>query len=205
MRTRIVQATAALALALAGTRPAHAHHSISMFELSTAIWVRGTVVRYEPIAPHAMIYLKETTADGEVQRWRVEGPWPTRLGWILENNAGVGREEFFKPGDVIEVCGFDIKAGINPQRSPDAPAPDGKYTHAQMVVMPDGRMQSWGGYGKLNNCVRPDDTVETWIDFLNADPLARGLWCASLNANAATTTPREFVDAVSSGIGSPCE
>lgn len=185
---------------------APAHHSLSVFELSTAIWIRGTVVRYEPIAPHAMIYLEETTADGRIERWRVEGPWPTRLGWILENHAGVDRSEFFKPGDVIEVCGFDMKSEFTPRRAADEPAPEWKFTHGQMVVMPDGRMQTWGGYGKLDNCVRPADSVKTWIGFLNADPLARPMWCGSRrNANTATVTPREFADAVSSGMTNPCD
>lgn len=205
MSTRIGQAATAIALALAGVGPTHAHHSLSVFELSTSIWVRGTVVRYEPIAPHAMIYLEETTADGQVRRWRVEGPWPARLGWILENNGGVDRGEFFKPGDVIEVCGFDMKAGIKAGFA-DAPVQDWKFTHGQMVVMPAGHMQSWGGYGKLVNCVRPEDSVSDWIDFLNADPLAQPLWCGSRrDASAATLAPEEFVDAVSSGISRACD
>jgi hypothetical protein len=203
--SRPVEAAAALA-ALALASSAGAHHSISVFDLSTPIWVRGTVVRYEPIAPHAMIYLDETTADGQVRRWRVEGPWPARLGWILENNGIVDGRDFFKPGDVIEICGFDMRAEIKAQRDPNGPVLEGQFTHAQMVVMPDGRRQSWGGYGKMVNCVRPGDSIEAWIDFVNADPLARNIWCGgSRNTSAVTIAPQEFVDEVSRRIDEPCE
>jgi hypothetical protein len=202
---RPVELAAVLAaLGLAGS--VDAHHSNSMFDVSMPIWVRGTVVRYEPIAPHAIIYLEETTADGQVQRWRIEGPWPTRLGWILENNGIVDGRDFFMPGDVIEVCGFDFRAEVKAQRDPNAPVPEGKFAHGQMVVMPDGHRQSWGGYGKIDNCVRPDDSIETWVDFLNADPLARNIWCGNINnRSAAAIAPREFVDAVSREIDRPCD
>ena len=179
-----------------------------MFELSTPIWVKGTVVAYEPIAPHVMIYLDETNADGQVQRWRIEGPWLTRLGWIHENNGIADGRDFFKPGDVIEVCGFDFRAEVKAQRSPDAPQPEGRFAHGQMVVMPDGHMQSWGGYGKMVNCVRPGDTIETWLEFLNTDPLARDIWCGGAgrgNTSAALLPPREFVDEISRRIDEACE
>jgi hypothetical protein len=46
---------AATITALACASPLRAHHSISMFEVSAPIWVKGTVVRYEPKDPHVMI------------------------------------------------------------------------------------------------------------------------------------------------------
>jgi hypothetical protein len=75
-----------------------------------------------------------------------------------------------------------------------------------MVVMPDGHRQSWGGYGKMDNCVRPGDTVETWLEFPNADPLARDLWCGGRGfVQAATLAPQELVDAIGRQIDRPCE
>jgi hypothetical protein len=197
---------AAALVTLVGTGSVRAHHSIGMFELSSPIWVKGTVIAYEPIAPHAMIYLEETTADGQVRNWRVEGPWPGRLGWILEQHGIADGKDFFKPGDVIEVCGFDFKAEIKAQRAPSAGDPSVSYAHGQMVVMADGQMRSWGGYGKLVNCVRPDDSIDTWREFLNVDHLARALWCAGRNqVQAATIAPQEFLDEVSAKIDEPCE
>lgn len=51
-----------VALIVAGT--VAAHHSISMFEISTPVWVKGTVVSVEAINPHAIIVLEGSTSDG---------------------------------------------------------------------------------------------------------------------------------------------
>jgi Family of unknown function (DUF6152) len=67
-------AAALAALACAGI--AQAHHSIGMFDVSKGYWVKGAVVTYKPGAPHAMIELDAASADGEVQRWTIEGPFP---------------------------------------------------------------------------------------------------------------------------------
>jgi hypothetical protein len=183
-----------------------AHHSISLFDVSTPIWVKGTVIAYEPIAPHAMIYLEEATADGHIQRWRIEGPFPGRLNRILDSRGIGDGKNFFAAGDVIEVCGFDVRAELKRQRAADAPEPEARFAHGIVIVMPSGRMQSWGPYGKMDNCVRPHDTTATWREFLNADPLARDLWCAGRrNVRAATITSREFMDEVSHLIDKRCE
>ena len=60
--------------------PLRAHHSISMIDVSTPVWVKGTVALYEPVNPHVMIALDERTDDGQVRRWTVEGPSLTRRG-----------------------------------------------------------------------------------------------------------------------------
>ena len=44
------------------------------------------------------------------------------------------------------------------------------------MVLPNGRMQLWGPYGKLDNCVRPSDAKQPWLDF-RGNPTARDLWC----------------------------
>jgi len=163
-----------------------------MIDVSTSIWVKGTVVRYEAINPHTMIELEETRADGQVQRWTIEGPFPGRLQRILRLNGMAPDEDFVKAGDVIEVCGF------RPKRR--APYPDDLslfFVHGHVLVMPDGRMESWGPYGKLDNCVRPNDQPQAWLDFLNADPLAREFWCNSRAfVQVASTAPEGFVDEI---------
>ena len=78
--------------------------------------------------------------------------------------------------------------------------------HGHVVIMPDGRMQSWGPYGKTDNCVRAHDDAETWRRFLDGDPLARDLWCNSrVYVKATSITPPEFVAEVSREIAKPCE
>jgi hypothetical protein len=177
-----------------------------MFDSSTPIWVKGTVVRYEPISPHAMIELEERTADGRMQRWSVEGPFPGRLQRILDSKKMGPEQHLLKAGDTIEVCGFDLRAdlrasGVSPERR-DAST---KFIHAPLIVMPDGHMQTWGPYGKLDNCVRAKDSANAWRDFFNTDPLARDLWCnGRRNTTAASVAPKALVDEISGLISNPC-
>ena len=61
-------ATLAAALAtLAFVAPLAAHHSMGMFDVATPLWVKGTVLRYQPISPHAMIELEATNAETWVE------------------------------------------------------------------------------------------------------------------------------------------
>ena len=71
--------TAAIAVC-AWTAPMAAHHSLAQFDTATPVRVTGTVVRLERVNPHSVIFLDETTEDGQIQRWAVDGPGPTMLG-----------------------------------------------------------------------------------------------------------------------------
>lgn len=183
--------------------PLRAHHSISMFDISNTIWVKGTVVRYEPVNPHAFIALEEKRPDGKVRRWTVEGPILARL-----NRMGVGRD-FLKTGDVIEVCGFALKQkkDISMQdswRETDGSLPS--FVHGHMIVMPEGTLRPWGPYGKLQNCVRPEDQKQSWVNFLDQDPVARDLWCARISSSAPTRADsKTLVDAIDRLIANPCQ
>jgi len=189
---------AAAIAALACASPLRAHHSISMFEISAPIWVEGTVVRYEPKDPHMMIALEEKSEDGQVQQWTVEGPIPARL-YRMALAPG-----FLKAGDVIDVCGFALKEKfLRPSADADDSPP--RFVHGHVLVLPDGHMQSWGPYGKLDNCIRLDDQTHSWVDFLNADRLARDLWCAGQKyADAASVASKTLVDEINRSITKPC-
>ena len=178
-----------------------------MFDISAPIWVKGTVVRYEPISPHAMIELEARGEAGQAQRWKIEGPFPGRLQRILSFNRLGAEEHLLKAGDVIEVCGFDLKENLRSQRqSPETHDPPSKFMHGQVIVMPDGHMQSWGPYGKMDNCVRPTDRAKAWVDFLNAEPLARDLWCnGRSNTKAASVAPKALVADIDRLITNRCE
>ena len=52
-----------------------AHHSVRMIDVSTAVWIKGTVVSYKPISPHTMFELEETKADGQVQQSHSQPQW----------------------------------------------------------------------------------------------------------------------------------
>ena len=189
-------AVAIAALACAGS--VQAHHSMSMFDVSSRIWVKGTVVRYEVKDPHVLIALEEKTEDGQVKRWVVEGPNLLRL-----KRMGVGRD-FLKAGDVIEICGFPFKAEIT-QKARPADGPSLPSMHGHMVVMPDGRMRLFGPYGKLDNCIRPHDTTQSWVNFLNADPLGREAWCKSRSFVRTPSTPQNaLADEIDKLMADPC-
>lgn len=163
-------ATSLVALAaLACGGPIGAHHSISTVDITVPVWVKGTVARYEIANPHTMIELDEKTADGRVVRWTIDGPLPSRA-----RRMGVD-QSLLKRGDVIEICGFHYKSQRRALAETGAPLPPAMHGH--FLVMPDGRKQAWGPYGKLNNCVRPGDDAQRWVDFLNADAIAREIWC----------------------------
>jgi hypothetical protein len=167
MKRIAIAAVATAVLARAG--PLSAHHSISAIDITTPVWVKGTVVQYEPIAPHAMLELDVRAADGETQRWTVQGPAPGRL-----ERYHLARD-FLKPGDVIEACGFV------PKPQPEKSWPPERFIHSQVLLIPDGQMQLWGPYGKLENCVRPNDSAQRWLQFLS-NPMARELWCNNYTA-----------------------
>ena len=190
-------AWAAALAALVCMAAARAHHSISMFDIGKPIWVKGTVVRFEPINPHVMFALEQTGDDGQVRRWTIEGP-----GLNTFTRAGLGAD-FLQVGDVIEVCGFDFKEEVlarNPDRAARLP-----FIHGQLLVMADGQRRLFGGYGKLENCIRPDDQIEAWVSFINTDPRARGVWCGSRGfANFPSLPPRAFVDEVNRLMARPC-
>jgi hypothetical protein len=193
MNTKIAKRALAIA-ALASVVSVQAHHSISMFDLRNPIWLKGTVVSYEPVNPHARLTLEQKREDGEVQRWIAEGPSLLRL-----QRMGVGKD-FLKAGDVIEVCGFPFKEEFARTSSASRPA-----MHAHMLVMPDGHMRLFGPYGKLDNCIRPHDTTQSWVDFLNTDPLARQAWCSRNFVTAPSTAPKAFVEEVNRLVAKPCD
>ena len=186
--------TAFAALVCAGSLAAH--HSISMIEITAPIWVKGTVVRYEIVNPHTMIEVEERTDGGQVIRWTVEGPIIGRI-----QRMGVDAS-FLKAGDVIELCGFRRKRqGLDSKTAEPGVLPP--YIHGHLLVLPNGRMRPWGPYGKLENCVRPEDRAAAWVEFLNDDSLARELWC-----NGESVPNRAELTAVAAeihaGLTTPC-
>ena len=90
--TRVRLAALLAAISLGCVTAIHAHHSSGMFELTNAIWMQGTIVRFDRINPHSIITLEEKTRDGQVRRWAIEGPDAGQL-----NRRGVALD-FLKAG-----------------------------------------------------------------------------------------------------------
>lgn len=129
-----------------------------------------------------------------------------RLDRILELKGGMKPQAFLKVGDVIAVCGFPLKPEHAPERMYDDWRPsERRFVHGQVIVTPDGRMQSWGPYGKLDNCIREGDREQAWVEFLDTSPLARGQWCASQTyERMADLAPPQFVANVNRRMANPC-
>jgi hypothetical protein len=153
-------ATWAIAIAALGWPGAlTAHHSLVQFDTTAPVWVKGTVVRFDPITPHARFLLDERRQDGRTQRWVVDGPPSNNL-----TRMGIG-PDFLTPGDVIEVCGFVLKDEVAAQRSSapgasDASMPSGRPLSGHLLVMPNGKRRYWTDYGVLDKRLTPGEDKE---------------------------------------------
>jgi hypothetical protein len=196
MRKVAASVTALVALTFVGSL--QAHHSISMFDIGKPIWIKGTVVRFDPINPHVMFTLERKQDDGQVQRWIVEG-----RGLRSFTRMGLGND-YLQPGEVVEVCGFGLKEEVLARHSGQHALGGARPSlHGHVLVTSDGHMRIFGGYGKLVNCVRPTDQVETWVTFLNSG--ARDAWCGSqVLSNSPSVAPQAFVDEVNRRLADPC-
>ncbi|HUF73395.1 MAG TPA: DUF6152 family protein [Gammaproteobacteria bacterium] len=205
MKTRAA-AWAAFA-ALVWTCSLAAHHSVSMFDVSTPIWVKGTVVGFELINPHAMILLEETSEGGTISRLSIEGPGihPVRRSFDPES-------DLVQAGDVIEVCAFALKAEFASGRArPDSGDYPRRFLHGHVLVMPDGQRRLFGSYGNLGACIRSDDEQrDAWLRFLNAgDMRLRNLWCGQRSAqrrgaDESTAESIAFVEEINGLLDDPC-
>lgn len=194
-----VRACAAALAALAFAAAARAHHASILVDLSHPVWIAGTVVRYERINPHTLFELDVVEGD-TVRRWTVEGPFLARL-----KRMGVD-DDFLKPGDRLEVCGFPLKEGVTLPASSSELRGRAAFVHGHVLVLPNGQLRSWGPYGKTDNCVRPGDRAEAWVDFLNADPLAWEAWCDRARAAIPTRgDSRPLVAAIARAMAEPCD
>lgn len=156
---KVMAAWAAAIAALTWPGALAAHHSLVQFDTTTPMWVKGTVIRFDPISPHARIYLEQTKDGGQPQRWSVDGPAANSI-----ERMRIGAD-FLKAGDVVEVCGFPLKAEVEAQR---APAPvtsnpnvlSGRPFSGHLLVMPDGTRRFWSDYGVLQKCLLPGESSQ---------------------------------------------
>ncbi len=89
--------------------------------------------------------------------------------------------------------------------SPEAALDQADFIHGEVLVMPDGHMRHFGPYGKLENCIRPADSAQMWVSFLQADALAMPAWCDSHRyVRVASVAPAGMVAAIDRQLGNPC-
>ncbi len=134
-----------------------AHHSLANFDTTKAVRVKGTVFRFQQINPHSFIFLDETTAEGQTRRWAIEGPS------LLQLTRRGTPKDVVKAGDVIEVCGYLPKETTVWQiasADPTVASIAGRLINAELLVMPDGHAQDWGGYG-VRKCYPPEPGAQS--------------------------------------------
>ena len=144
----------AVILALASASSLPAHHSLTNYDTTKAVRVKGIVVEFHSINPHSIIFLDEKGPDGQIHHWAIEGP-----GVLQLKRTGIAKD-VPKPGDVVEVCGYLPKEALMWQiASPDSGSrsPAGRLINAELLVMPDGKQQNWGDYG-VHKCFAPGFT-----------------------------------------------
>jgi len=141
-----------VALVSAGSLPAH--HSLANYDTTKAVRVKGTIVQFQRINPHSVIFLDEKGTDGQTHRWAAEGPS------ILQLMRSGFAKDVLKPGDVVEVCGYLPKDALIWQiasTDTSTASPAGRLINAELLVMPDGKERSWGDYG-VHKCFVPGYT-----------------------------------------------
>ena len=141
----------AVLVALVSAGSLLAHHSLTNYDTTKAVRVKGTIVQFQQINPHSFIFLDQKGTDGQTQRWAVEGPSIRQL-----NRSGFAKD-VLKPGDAVEVCGYVPKEAIIWQiasADTNAISTAGRLINAEVLVMPDRRQQNWGDYG-VHKCFAP--------------------------------------------------
>lgn len=140
--------------ALLSTGSLLAHHSLANYDTTKAVRVKGAIVQFHQINPHSFIFLDEKGTDGQTRRWAIEGPS------VLQLKRTGFANDVLKAGDVVEVCGYAPREPVIWQiASPDTSIASlsGRLINAELLVMPDGKQQSWGDYG-VHKCFAPGYT-----------------------------------------------
>jgi hypothetical protein len=124
MKFKLAVLSAGAGLLLAAL-PVLAHHSFAAeFDVSKPITLKGKFVRMDWVNPHSHILLDVTDADGKVTTWSFEALPPNvlyRQGW---------RKDSLKPGEEIEVEGFQAKDGSANAWSRSVKTADGRRLFA---------------------------------------------------------------------------
>jgi hypothetical protein len=124
MKFKFAVLSAGVGLLLAAL-PVLAHHSFAAeFDVSKPIMLKGKFVRMDWVNPHSHILLDVTDADGKVTTWSFEALPPNvlyRQGW---------RKDSLKPGEEIEVEGFQAKDGSANAWSRSVKTADGRRLFA---------------------------------------------------------------------------
>lgn len=118
----LMRSLAVLALVLALTTPAAAHHAFGgEFDAKRPILLKGTVTRVQWVNPHVWIHIDVAKDDGTTEQWMVEGGSPNTL------------MRYGLSGDAIEI-GTEVVVDGYQARDPTLRRANGRN-----ITFPDGR------------------------------------------------------------------
>ncbi|MBV9770740.1 MAG: hypothetical protein JOZ32_14290 [Bryobacterales bacterium] len=106
---------------IGAARPALAHHSFTMFDMTKRVTLNGTITSFEWTNPHSYIEIDVPDEKGVMKHWSIELGSPSILmqsGWKFNS---------LKPGEKITLI-------INPMKSGQA----GGFLAT--ATLPDGRV-----------------------------------------------------------------
>lgn len=121
-----------------------AHHSLTNYDTTKAVRVKGTIVAFQAINPHSFVFIEEKGSDGQMHRWAIEGPS------VLQLQRTNFPQDVLKSGSVVEACGYAPKEPIMWQIANPAPGGvslAGRLLNGEMMILADGKQLSWGDYG----------------------------------------------------------
>lgn len=90
---------------LAQSGAAHAHHSLSAYDITKSITVNGTIKRYEWTAPHCWLVVTAVDASGKTVDWEFEAGTP-----VVNYNYGWTRDKL-KAGEKVVIKAAPVRDG----------------------------------------------------------------------------------------------
>ena len=120
MNTPAAIAFIVTALALVGVQPLGAHHSHSMFDMTSEVTITGTVTVFSYRNPHVFLHVDVKNEKGEVVSWAVE------MSNISNMQSRGVFGSTFKVGDVVSVKVNPLKDGRFGGNYTSVTAADGK-------------------------------------------------------------------------------
>lgn len=105
MKSKLSYSLCLIALTLAISLPAYAHHGTANYDMTKIVTLKGTVTDFQFINPHTLIMFDVKNDKGQVEHWQAEATSPNHLvraGWT---------KDILKPGDQITISGYRAKNG----------------------------------------------------------------------------------------------
>lgn len=84
---------------------AHAHHSLSAYDITKTIDLDGTIREFQWTSPHCWLVVTVMNSNGVASDWILEAGTP-----VVNNQYGWKRD-LFKPGEKIRATIFPVRDG----------------------------------------------------------------------------------------------